>query len=462
MKKKLLEKLVNRCLDTGADFSEIFCENKIIKTYLLVDSKMDKVTTNISKGIGIRITKDDLKLYSSTSFLEEENLIETIDRLNSLLNGKRILGNISLKEIKMNNKVNSNIIKHSDYNEALKKEYLYRIDALARKYSDKVIQVEVMLYESDQQVTIANSLGKLANDVRMLTRLYINVITKENDKTANSYKTFGSSGGDELLDTICIEQEVKKLVDTSIKKLSAKSCPGGDMPVIVGPGFGAVIIHEACGHALEATSVARNLSVLCEKKGQKVANDKVTIVDDGTMNNEWGTVSIDDEGNLTQRNILIENGIFKKYFVDQLNSKKMGQDITGSGRRQNYRFAPTSRMNNTFLLPGKDSIEDMIKSISLGLYAAQMGGGSVDPITGNFNFSVLEAYMIRDGKIAEMVNGVSLIGNTMDIMNQIEMISDDLKIETGWCGSESGSIPVTVGQPTIKVSNILVGGDNSD
>lgn len=458
MEKELLEKLVNRCLETGADFSEIFYEDKIIREYILVDQKIDKINTKISKGIGIRIAKDDLVLYNSTSHLEEENLLQIIDETNKLLTGTRVLPKIKLQEIKTKKK-NTKVINHSDYDENKKKEVLYKIDKIAREYSDKIIQVNVLLYESDQKITIANSLEKLANDNRMLTRLYIDIIAKDKEKVADSYRFFGSSGGYELLNSFDLEKIVKELADLAIQKLSAKPCPVGDMPVIIAPGFGAVIIHEACGHALEATSVAKNLSILCGKKNKKIANEKVTIIDDGTMDNEWGSVTIDDEGNYSQKNILIENGILKNYFVDELNSKKMQQNITGSGRRQNYQYPPTSRMNNTYVLPGNDNVDDMIKSISLGVYAKQMGGGSVDPITGDFNFSVVEAYMIRDGKIAEMVNGVSLIGNTLDILNRIEMVSDDLLLETGWCGSESGSVPVTCGQPTIKVSKILVGGD---
>ncbi|MDD6224200.1 MAG: TldD/PmbA family protein, partial [bacterium] len=432
------------------------------KKYLFIDGKIDKISTDMGKGVGIRIVKDDLKLYHSTSLLEEGNLNYVIDQLKKMFTGSRHLDEIHLNEMEVPISRDSVTTSHHDYGEKRKKDFLYRIDQIARSYSDKVIQIEVMLYESDQEVQIANSLGKLAKDERMLTRLFINIMVKDQGKTTNSYKTFGSSGGDELLDTLAIEDIVKKLVDSALNKLTAKPCPGGDMPVIIGPGFGAVIIHEACGHALEATSVARNLSILCGKKGQRIAKEKVTIVDDGTLPNEWGTVAIDDEGNLAQKNILIENGILKKYFVDYLNASKVKQEITGSGRRQDYRYAPTSRMNNTYLLAGNDSIDEMIQSISFGLYAKQMGGGSVDPVTGDFNFSVLEAYMIRDGKLAEMVEGASLIGNTLDIMNQIEMVSDDLLIETGWCGSESGQVPVTCGQPTIKISKILVGGGKSD
>ena len=211
---------------------------------------------------------------------------------------------------------------------------------------------------------------------------------------------------------------------------------------------------------MEATTVARNISVLSNKLNEKIASDKVTIIDDGTIKSLWGSVNVDDEGKDPNKNLLIENGYLRNYLIDYVNSKKMKMAYTGSGRRQNYKYAPTSRMNNTYLLEGTDKIEDMIKSIKYGLYAKQMGGGSVNPITGDFNFSVEEAFLIEDGKITKPVKGASLIGNTLDILKNVEMVSDNLEYGTGWCGSESGSIPVITGEPTIKVSKILVGGTN--
>ena len=244
-------------------------------------------------------------------------------------------------------------------------------------------------------------------------------------------------------------------------KLDAKKAPGGIMPVIVGNGFG-VLIHEAVGHSLEAKTVSDGVGVLANKIGEKVASEIVTVIDDGTIEKSWGSILIDDEGNETRKNICIENGILKGYLIDEVNSHKMNMNPTGSGRRENYHYITTSRMTNTQLLPGENTIDEMFKSIEYGLYAKKMGGGSVDSITGDFNFAVDEAYMIRNGEVAEMVKGATLIGNTIEIMANIEMISDDLAGDTGFCGSSSGSVPVTCGQPTIKLSSILVGGASND
>lgn len=447
-----LEEILNYASNLDLDYSEVFYEDNIINTYIMNDSKLDDINTNRVNGIGIRLVKNSQVYYGYT---------------NNINSYKEIIDNLSVnfqkcnpKKIKLTKKKLLKIVSvKKEYSDTDKKNILLKVDEIARKNA-KVSQVEAKIYESRQSVKIANSLGTYVEDIRPLTRLIVTIVAKEKDKVAKSYQTFGISGGYELFDDLDIEKEVNELTESAVTKLDALPSPGGDMPVIIGPGFGAVIFHEACGHAMEATTVARNISVLSNKLNEKIASDKVTIIDDGTIKSLWGSVNVDDEGNYPNKNLLIENGYLRNYLIDYVNSKKMKMAYTGSGRRQNYKYAPTSRMNNTYLLKGTDKIEDMIKSIKYGLYAKQMGGGSVNPITGDFNFSVEEAFLIEDGKITKPVKGASLIGNTLDILKNVEMVSDNLEYGTGWCGSESGSIPVITGEPTIKVSKILVGGTN--
>lgn len=457
MNKVTLESIINKILSKEVDFCETFEEDSTTKVYKLLNSKLDKINYTHLKGIGIRIANNNDIVYGYSNKLDDNSINNLVDNLTKNFSDNRKLSNITLSDLKT---YKTNVkIKHNELSDDKKKEYLYNIDKIARSYSDKVVQVDVSFYEYDGKVTIANNSSNYVEDNRILTRLIINIVAESNDKQTNSMKTFGLSGGYELLDTIDIEKEVTSLAESAVKKLTAKSCPSGEMPVIIGPGFGAVIFHEACGHSMEATTVALGTSVLSGKLGEKVASDKVTIIDDGTLDNYWGTTNVDDEGNPTKKNILIENGILKGYLIDELNNRKMQMNITGSGRRENYKYAPTSRMNNTYLASSTDKIEDMIKSIDYGIYATNMGGGSVDPVTGDFNFSVNEAYLIENGKVTDMVLGGSLIGNTLDILKNVEMVSDDLSFDTGFCGSKSGSVPVTIGEPTIKVSKILVGGN---
>ena len=240
--------------------------------------------------------------------------------------------------------------------------------------------------------------------------------------------------------------------------LHAKNCPAGKMTVAIDNGFGGVICHEACGHSLEATSVAKGNSVFTGKLGEQIASTKVTAIDDGTIPNAWGSLNIDDEGTPTQKNVLIENGILKSYMIDKLNARRMGMKVTGSGRRQSYKYAPTSRMTNTYIANGDNTPEEIIASISDGLYAKKMGGGSVNPVTGEFNFAVSEGYLVKNGEIQEPVRGASLIGKGSEILMNIDMVGNNMTQGQGMCGSSSGSIPTNVGQPMIRVSEITVGG----
>jgi TldD protein len=246
----------------------------------------------------------------------------------------------------------------------------------------------------------------------------------------------------------------------AVVNLSAVPCPSGKMTVAIGNGFGGVIFHEACGHSLEATSVGIGMSQMAGKMGMQIANPKVTAIDDGTIPNGWGSCNIDDEGNPMIKRTLIENGILTSYMIDRLGSRRMGMPHTASARRQDYSYEPTSRMTNTYIACGPDTNEDIFASIDYGIYAAAMGGGSVNPFSGAFNFSVREGYIIRNGKLCEPVKGASLIGTGSEILMNIDMVGQDMETAQGMCGSSSGSVPTDVGQPLIRVSNITVGGRN--
>jgi TldD protein len=241
--------------------------------------------------------------------------------------------------------------------------------------------------------------------------------------------------------------------------LTAAECPSGKMPVVIGNGWGGVLFHESYGHPLEASAVAKGLSCFSDNKiGDFVASPIVSAVDDSTMPNEWGSIDIDDEGNLGTKRLLIKNGKLNDYMIDDLNGRRMNREGNGSCRRQNYRYIPTSRMSNTYICNGKNTPEEVIAATKLGLYAVGFNGGSVDPATGEFNFGCSEAYIIRDGKIAEPVKGATLIGKGSEILKKIDMIANDLDLAQGMCGASSGSIRTNVGQPTLRVSEVTVGG----
>ena len=247
-------------------------------------------------------------------------------------------------------------------------------------------------------------------------------------------------------------------VDRALLLTKSGFAPAGEMPVVLANAFGGVILHEACGHGMETTSVQTGDSVFADKMGQKIGNDCLTAIDDGTIKNEWGSLNFDDEGMPTKRTTLIENGVVKSFLVDQVGAMKTGMEATGSGRKQSYKFAPASRMRNTFIAPGKDKFEDMIKDVDYGLFAKKMGGGSVNTSTGDYNFQVREAYVIRNGRIEEAVKGACLIGRGIETLGKITKVGSELKMAPGMCGSVSGSIPAGVGQPEVLVSSLMVGG----
>ena len=459
MNKETYEKIINYIMSHGVDFAETYYEEIISKRYSLNDSKIQNVGKGTYKGIGIRIYHNDNVYYTSTNHLDYESIINSIDLLlSNIKNRKDKKVNIKLEDEEI--LLPKIEIEHDSYPTDEKIKLIKNIDNEVRNYSKLINQVNVAIDESVAKYTITNSKGIYKTSQEVTTMIRSSAFAKRKDVSEHSFNSFGKTSGYELLKDFDYIKFSKEIAELAIKKLDAKKFKGGTVPVVIEHGFGAVIFHEACGHALEATSVADNLSVLSNKLNKKIASEKVTLIDDGSISNMWGTTLIDSEGNKTRKNVLIEKGILKSYLVDDFNSKKMKHEITGSSRRQNYSYPPTSRMNNTYLDKGTDKIEDMIKSIDYGVYCKKMGGGSVDPKTGDFNFTVDEAYLIEKGKITDMIKGITLIGKGQEILKEVEMVSDDLELSPGFCGSVSGNICVTIGQPTIKISKILVGGSN--
>ena len=325
---------------------------------------------------------------------------------------------------------------------------------------DEIIQVNGALLTSDKSFTVANSEGLYTSDRQIRTRMMVTAIASDGSQNQQGIASPGRQMGLEFFD---IPRFAPQAIGTEAARqakvnLKAVPCPSGQMTVAIANGFGGVIFHEACGHSLEAACVGIGMSQMCGKMGQQVAGTKVTAIDDGTIAGGWGSCNIDDEGNPNQRRVLIENGILKSYMVDRLGSRRMGVPHTASGRRQNYSFETTSRMSNTFIANGPDRNEDIIASIENGIYCAMMGGGSVNPFTGDFNFAAREAYLVKNGKITQPVRGAALIGNGGDVIQKIDMVGQDLDTAQGNCGASSGMIPTDVGQPLIRVSSITVGG----
>jgi TldD protein len=336
--------------------------------------------------------------------------------------------------------------------------YLHDIDKAARSVSESINQVTVSSLEKRQEVEIFNTEGLQSFDTRNYIRIVAASIAEKDGEQSEGYEGPGALAGFEFTNSISAKDLGTKVAEQALIKLGAAPCPAGKMPVIIDNGFGGVIFHEACGHLLETTSVQKKASVFWDKMDQQIANPVVSAVDDGTIKNEWGSINIDDEGMETQKTQLIKDGMLTSFLVDKIGSMRTGFKRTGSGRRQSYRYAPASRMRNTFIEAGDSSLEEMVASIDKGIYCKKMGGGSVQPGTGEFNFAAQESYLIENGKITKPLKSATLIGTGPEVLQKISMVGNNFELAAGMCGSVSGAVPTTVGQPALKIDEILVGG----
>ena len=455
--KKIIENVIEAALSTGGDFAEIFIEDKKGIGINMISGKTENIMSGRDYGIGIRIFKDFNSVYAYTNKSDESTLIQTAKKASKALLGENIISRslINNMKIEQNHKIE---IKPSEIPTKKKIEAMRRAYESAKGFDDIISQVTVNYQDYNQKIAVANSEGIYVEDERTRTRLAIGAVATKDGEMQSGSSSPGAQQGFEFIENLDLEWHGKEAARIAKTMVEADYSPSGKMPVIIHNGFGGVIFHEACGHGLEATSVAKNNSIFAEKIGEKVASDIVTAIDDGTIPNEWGSSNIDDEGNPTQKNILIENGILKGYMIDKLNGRRMNMEATGSSRRQSYKYPPTSRMTNTFIAPGKSNFDEIISSTEKGLFAKYMGGGSVNPATGEFNFAVMEGYLVENGKIIKPVRGATLIGKGINILKKIDMVGDNLSFGQGMCGSSSGSVPANVGQPTIRVSEITVGG----
>lgn len=457
--REAAERALACALSKGGDFAEIFFEDALTNNLSLVGGQMDAATTLRSHGAGIRVYRGVNSVYVHTSDTSEAALLKAARQAADAVaqNGQPGLS-IALAAQSRAANIHPLRLAPSDTPGARKAELMRAAYHAAKDEGAAISQVQVSLVDADQHIAVANSEGLFRTDRRTRTRVAIHAVASAGGENQVGAEAPGALGGYELFEAMDVEARARMAARTALTMLSAEECPAGEMPVVIDRAFGGVIFHEACGHSLEATAVAINASEMCGKLGQQVASSVVTAIDDGTIPGAWGSINMDDEGMDTNRLVLIENGILKNYMIDRLNGRRMGMAPTGSARRQSYAFEPTSRMRNTFIAAGSTPDEEIIRTMGNGLYAAKMGGGSVNPVTGEFNFSVSEGYLVVDGKIDRPVRGATLVGKGAEVLMRIDRVGRDLRLAEGMCGSLSGSVPVCVGQPMIRVSRMTVGG----
>ena len=459
--KKLAIEVLNASLATGADYSEIFFEDSHSHNVVIENGKVETSSSNSLCGVGLRLLKNNQCVYGYTNDLSKKGLLALADSLSKSFSDKRLLTVEKLDMIKCKNR--NPITRSYDDVPVEEKIALVRegIDEINSIGDPRIVRTFGVFGDNVRFVAVFNSKGKWFKRTTEFGRMVFQVIVADQNGFETGFEGPGAQQGIEYFRTEKVNPKkvARKAAETALKMLTADPCPSGKMPVVIGNGWGGVLFHESCGHPLEASAVSKGLSCFSQNKiGDFIASPIVSAVDDSTIPSQWGSIDIDDEGNLGTKRLLIKNGKLNDYMIDDLNGRRMGRVGNGACRRQNYRYIPTSRMSNTYICNGKSTPEEIIKATKLGLYAVGFNGGSVDPTTGEFNFGCSEAYIIRDGKIAEPVKGATLIGKGFEILKKIDMVGNDLDLAQGMCGASSGSIRTNVGQPTLRVSEVTVGG----
>ncbi len=453
------KKVLQRALRNGGEFADVFVED-IDSTLLELEAgKMDNVIAGVDRGAGIRVVANQRTIYAYTNDLTEAGLIALADQLASAVRQGQA-GVIGAFNARPPGVVQPAI--RDPYGVPLEDKiaYVRRANAAAWN-SDLVKQVRVIYRDRQRKLSIANSLGMLSDEVQKSLVFFTHVVASDGTTTQTGYEPVGGAGGLEILDESTPEQISIIASQRALQALKARPAPAGTMAVILSAEAGGTMVHEAVGHGLEADLADQGMSVYAGKKGQQVASSLITVIDDGTMPGKRGSYGYDDEGMPSKRNVLIENGTLKTYMYDRLMAIRSGVESTGNGRRESYRHKPIVRMTNTYIAPGASDPAEILASTPTGLFVKKMGGGQVNTVNGDFVFEVTEGYLIENGKIGTPVRGATLTGNGPKVLQIIDKVGNDLGFSIGTCGKDGQGVPVTDAQPTLRIPEMVVGGQSS-
>jgi len=457
-----IEKIFSQLYSSSADLVDIYFQSSHSESWVMEGGIIKEGSHSIEQGAGVRAVVGEKTGFAYSDRLELPVLLEAANNVKAI--------------VRQGQQAQIGLITHTppsiahyyaplnplkSLSDEQKITLLKKVDSETRKLDSRIEEVIVSLSGVYEHILIANQDGSLLADVRPLVRMNVSVIVVDNGKREQ-----GSMGGGGRCDYNCfIDQDTaigygREAVRVALVNLEADEAPAGNMPVVLGSGWPGILLHEAIGHGLEGDFNRKGTSAFSGRVGERVASDLCTVVDDGTLSGRRGSLSIDDEGTASENTVLIENGILKGYMQDKLNARLMGVKLTGNGRRESYAHLPMPRMTNTYMLAGQSDPEEIIKSVKKGLYARNFSGGQVDITSGKFVFSASEAYLIEDGKITRPVKGATLIGNGPDVLTKVSMVGNDLALDSGvgTCGKEGQSVPVGVGQPTLKIDSMTVGG----
>ncbi len=451
-------RILTEALRNGGDLAEIYIEHRQSIVLGLEDSKVEEAVKGIDRGAGIRVFYGSVAAYAHTDDLSPESLLRAAREASSAAkasNRVQVLGfTCSKSSLDFPAEKPFDTMRESE-----KAELLRGIDQVARGYDPQISQVQADYEEFSRRVWICNSEGHWAEDERNMVQLRIVALAQKEGLVQRAVAAIGGQQGLELFDRVDPFVEARSAAESAVRMLEAQPAPVGEMTVVMNHGWGGVLFHEACGHALEADFVNQGASVFAGRLGDRVASPLITVIDDGTLQARRGSFRFDDDGTPSERTVLIEEGVLREYMWDLAQARKANHRSTANGRRQSFRYLSMPRMTNTFIAAGESDPEEIIRSVKKGLYVKMLGGGQADVVKGDFVFSVSEGYLIEDGKLTAPVRGATLIGNGPQILTQIDMVGNDLELDKGLgvCG-KGQVIPVSVGQPTLRIPSITVGG----
>ncbi|MGB6059378.1 MAG: TldD/PmbA family protein [Microthrixaceae bacterium] len=455
-----IQRVLGAATSDGADFAEIFAEEKRSSSALLDDGRIEELTSGRDRGAGIRVVAGESTGFAHTSDLSEEGLLAAARIASAAARGSGS-GTKTVDLDRVNAaRPNNVLVMPSEVDKARKVELLLTANEVARATGGAISQVSARYADSHRQILVANTDGTLASDDQVKTLFSISAVATGDTGMQTGRESVGRTVGFELFDTYDVAELARTAAGRALTKLAARPAPSGEMTVIIGPGGGGVMFHEACGHGLEADLVSKGASVFAGRLGEQVASPLVTLVDDGTMGGEWGCFAIDDEGRPAQRNVLIQDGILVDYMWDGLRARAEGRKSSGNGRRQSYQHLPMVRMTNTYLMGGSSKPDEILADTPSGVYISHLGGGQVNTATGDFVFGMTEAYLIEDGRITEPLREGNLIGNGPGVLSAIDAVGDDFAMGSpGTCGKDGQGVPVGDGVPTLRVvSGLTIGG----
>ncbi len=462
LEAQTVEKVLFEALRNGGDFAEVYAEDKRGSSAVFEDGKVAELSSGIDIGAGIRVVAGETTGFAHVSDLSEASLIDAARAASAVAkmggSGSKVLAAVGDTPLGVHrvSKLPARGEKHA------KVELLVRADAKARQEGAAIRQVVVSYADSRRRFLVASSDGVFATDDRVRTRFGVSCVALGDSGFQTSYETVGRTAGFELFDDVSVEEIARVAARRAIAKLSARPAPRGVTAVVLASGSGGILFHEACGHGLEADHIAKDSSVFTGRIGEQVASPLVTLVDDGALDGEWGTCAVDDEGHPAQRNVLIHDGVLCDYMWDRLRASKDRRKSSGNGRRQSYRHLPMVRMTNTYVMPGVEDPDEVVAQTPKGIYVRKLGGGQVNTVTGDFVFGMTEAYLIENGMIADPIRDANLIGNGPEVLKKVDVVASDFAVEPGTCGKDGQMVPVGCGQPTLRVSELTIGGTSGE